>query len=106
MAILILKALHKAARSGIVQICKLLFDGGAKVDLPTKKENSGVSVLQEAASCGHMDAVMFLLNEAEVDCDQQDAQGRTALVRAVLKNHAAIAEVLIRYGAAVNLADN
>lgn len=101
-----LTPLHKAARSGYIEICKLLVEvGGANLALTSKKENSGVSVLQEACSSGHMEAVLFLL-DADADVDQQDSQGRTALIRAVLKNHAAIAEVLIKFGAIVNLADN
>jgi len=101
-----LSALHKAVRSGYLETVKLLIEEGqANLHMESSKETDCCSVLQDAAFYGRADIVQYLL-EHEADVEQRNAQGRTALHRAVYKNHVSIVQLLLDCGADINSQDN
>ncbi|KZV62670.1 ankyrin, partial [Peniophora sp. CONT] len=51
-------ALHTAARSGRVEVCRLLLEHGALVE---DADNDGDTPLHEAANSGHLDTVRLIL---------------------------------------------
>ncbi len=76
------------------------------VNIPSSKELDSCTPLHEAAFYGHAEIVDYLLNQDNIDIDKRNAQGRTALIRAVCKNHSDIIQLLVKSGADLNLMDN
>lgn len=99
-----LTALHKAAKAGKLLLFKLLVEvGQADVNMESTQEH--YTPLQEAAYFGQMPVVEYLLQYTDVDVDYQNAEGKTALHRAVYKNQREIVQCLINFGCNVNLQD-
>lgn len=79
-------ALHRAAKMGDVELVALLVDKGkADVNVRSSKDEGEISPLEDAAAHGHLAVVQKLL-EHGAEIDQTNAQGKTALHRAVYKN--------------------
>lgn len=84
-------ALHYAARSGHLAICRVLLDAGIGVDVQT---HGGVTALHRAAMMGHTDIVQLLLAR-KADPTVQDSDGKTALHRAAEKCHPEVCRSLL-----------
>jgi len=80
--------------------------GQVNVNVTSSKDLDACTPLQEAAFYGHEDIVKYLLDQDDMDMDKRNAQGRTALHRAVYKNHFNIVQILVKSGADINLLDN
>lgn len=74
-------ALHYAARSGHLEVCRLLLRHGAEVDAQTR--GGGVTPLQRAAMRGRVDVVRLFVETGRANVRLQDVDGKTALHRAV-----------------------
>lgn len=85
-------ALHYAARSGHVDICRLLLNHGACPNACTRSGN--VTPLHRAAYSGQIEVVRLLLERKASVC-HQDADGKTALHKAVEMGHLECARVLV-----------
>lgn len=86
-------ALHYAARSGHIDICRRLLSGGAEVDGQTK--SGGVTPLQRAAMRGRLGVVSLLVECGRANVKAQDADGKTALHRAVEGDYREVVEYLL-----------
>lgn len=87
-------ALHYAARSGHLSICRVLLDAGIGVD---ERTHGGVTALHRAAMMGHTDIVDLLLAR-KADPSVQDSDGKTALHRAAEKCHPEVCRSLLQHG--------
>lgn len=85
-------ALHYAARSGHLSICRILLDAGIGVDVQT---HGGVTALHRAAMMGHNDIVNLLLTR-KADPSIQDSDGKNALHRAAEKCHPEVCRSLLQ----------
>jgi uncharacterized protein len=92
-------ALSAAVFRRRTEICSLLIDRGANVNLP---DGNGSTPLSLAAQFGYREICKLLLeNGAAVD--RSDANGRTPLTIAAWCGHVATCTVLLDHGADVNL---
>uniref|UniRef100_A0A0G4HV40 Uncharacterized protein n=1 Tax=Chromera velia CCMP2878 TaxID=1169474 RepID=A0A0G4HV40_9ALVE len=83
-------------------VLRLLFEG-ANIN---SKEHDGSTALVSATMNGHLEAVRVLLQpEWHVEVDARRSDGSTALFGPVQKGDAAVAALLIRAGAGVNVRD-
>lgn len=84
-------ALHYASSRGHLNICELLLKFGADINAETRAGKA--TALHRAASSGKKSIVELLLQNG---CDilKQDADGRTALHRAIINRHYDIAKML------------
>ncbi|XP_071568899.1 uncharacterized protein [Temnothorax nylanderi] len=73
-------ALHYATRAGHVRVCEILLEHGAKVNARTRSMRA--TPLHRAACAGHVEVVDLLLRQGATP-DLTDADGRTALHRAI-----------------------
>ncbi|KAI0188555.1 ankyrin repeat-containing domain protein [Astrocystis sublimbata] len=71
---------------------------------PVAPEARWQSALHIAAQNGH-ERILSALIGRDVDCNEKDSDGRTALVHAVVQDHEAIALVLLGHGARVDETD-
>lgn len=85
-------ALHYAARNGHRAMCELLLENGAKIDATTRSGHA--TALQRAATQGHVEVVELLL-ESGADANLRDADGCTALHRALRAASKDVCELLI-----------
>ncbi|XP_058451123.1 ankyrin repeat domain-containing protein 39 [Malaya genurostris] len=85
-------ALHYAARSGHVLMCRILLDSGIGVDETT---HGGATALHRAAMMGHQQIIDLLLAR-KADPLLQDSDGKTALHRAAERGHLEVCSTLIR----------
>jgi ankyrin repeat protein len=69
-----------------------LLDGGANINY---KDEYGKTVLMEAAFAGYVNLVTSLLGMLEIDADQQDNDGNTALILAARGKHPAVVAKLL-----------
>lgn len=86
-------ALHYAARSGHLSICRILLDAGIRVDEQT---HGGATALHRAAMMGHSGVVNLLL-ERKANPSLQDSDGKTALHRAAEKCHPEVCRSLLQH---------
>lgn len=86
-------ALHYAARSGHLSICRILLDAGIGVD---ERTHGGVTALHRAAMMGHLEIVNLLLAR-KADPLIQDSDGKTALHRAAEKAHLEVCRSLLQH---------
>ncbi|GBP23947.1 Ankyrin repeat domain-containing protein 39 [Eumeta japonica] len=86
-------ALHYAARNGYLEICQCLVKNGAIIDAVTKSGKA--TPLQRAATAGKIDVVVYLI-EAGANPLLQDADGKTALHRAVESGNLPIIQKLVQ----------
>ncbi|KAH1013586.1 hypothetical protein HUJ04_002564 [Dendroctonus ponderosae] len=84
-------ALHYAARNNHLDICEYLVKKGADVNAVTRAGKA--SALHRAASTGRKEIVLSLLHKG-ANPDLEDADGKTALRRALDNNHMDIADIL------------
>ncbi|KAI0565820.1 Ankyrin repeat containing protein [Gracilaria domingensis] len=92
-----------AAQYGRVAVLHLILSRWPVLARTT--DNDAHTLLQWAAYYGHIQCVRYLLIVHSVDLDAVDAQGATALHRAVQRNHVLVAKALIRAGADATIAD-
>lgn len=128
-------ALHAAAQRGLIDICYLLIQAGAKLDAQDKTlrtplleaivnnqvevarflmqsgacvyhvEEDGSTGLHHAAKLGNLEVVMLLLNTGQVDLNAQDSGGWTPIIWAAEHRHIDIVRALLNRGANVTLKD-
>jgi ankyrin repeat protein len=96
-----------AGAEGLMEILKLTNLAGAN---PTIRNRYGGVAIIPAAEKGHLDAVVYLLEESNVDIDHINDLGWTALLEAIILTdggpvHQQIIAVLIAHGADVTIAD-
>lgn len=77
-------ALMLAASHGRFEICKLLLDCGAEINL---QDNDGSTALMCAAEHGHPDIISLLLSNPDCDPLMEDNEGSTALKIALVNGH-------------------
>ncbi|KAL1255010.1 hypothetical protein QQF64_013071 [Cirrhinus molitorella] len=128
-------ALHAAAQRGLLEVCYLLIQAGAKVDAQDKTlrtplleaiannhvevvkyliqsgacvyhaEEDGSTGLHHAAKLGNLEAVMLLLSTGQVDINAQDSGGWTPIIWAAEHRHIEVIRALLNRGANVTLRD-
>uniref|UniRef100_A0AAY5ECL1 Euchromatic histone-lysine N-methyltransferase 2 n=1 Tax=Electrophorus electricus TaxID=8005 RepID=A0AAY5ECL1_ELEEL len=126
-------ALHAAAQRGLVEICYLLLQAGAKVDAQDKSQRTplleaiinnqvevaryliqsgacvyhedGSTGLHHAAKLGNLEIVTLLLNTGQVDINAQDSGGWTPIIWAAEHRHKEVIRALLNRGADVTLKD-
>lgn len=85
-------ALHYGARNGHMKICKLLLENGANINALTRSGHA--TALHRAATQGHIEITEFLL-KSRADPNIRDADGYTALHRAVISNFVSVCKLLM-----------
>ncbi|KAG7324667.1 hypothetical protein KOW79_012683 [Hemibagrus wyckioides] len=128
-------ALHAAAQRGLLEICYLLIQAGAKVDAQDKSqrtplleaiinnqvevtkyliqsgacvyhvEEDGSTGLHHAAKLGNLEIITLLLNTGQVDINAQDSGGWTPIIWAAEHKHTDVIRALLNRGADVTLKD-
>ncbi|XP_056335769.1 histone-lysine N-methyltransferase EHMT2 isoform X2 [Danio aesculapii] len=128
-------ALHAAAQRGLLEICYLLVQAGAKVDAQDKSlrtplleaivnnhvdvvkyliqsgacvyhaEDDGSTGLHHAAKLGNLEVVLLLLSTGQVDINAQDSGGWTPVIWAAEHRHIEVIRALLNRGADVTLRD-
>ncbi|XP_067865458.1 histone-lysine N-methyltransferase EHMT2 isoform X2 [Heterodontus francisci] len=128
--------LHAAAQKGYLEICHILLQAGATVDVCDKlqrtplmeaimnnhysiakllvkhgacvfhKELDASSCLHHAAKNGSVQMVQFLLATGQVDLNTQDSGGWTPVIWAAEHKHIEIIKLLLGRGASVTMKDN
>ncbi|XP_053347114.1 histone-lysine N-methyltransferase EHMT2 isoform X1 [Clarias gariepinus] len=128
-------ALHAAAQRGLLEICYLLVQAGAKVDAQDKSqrtalleaisnnqvevtrfliqsgacvyhaEEDGSTGLHHAAKLGNLEIVTLLLNTGQVDINAQDSGGWTPIIWAAEHKHTDVIRALLNRGADVTMKD-
>lgn len=86
-------ALHYAARSGHLAICRILLDNGICVNETT---HGGSTALHRAAMMGH-DPIVKLLLTRKANPLLQDSDGKTALHRAAENEHYESCQILLQH---------
>ena len=94
--------LYIAAQRGNLQLCKLLIDMGADLNMPNKY---GHSPLHRAACNGHLNVCKLLVSKG-CQLDSRTNWGFTPLDRAIQKNKPAVAQFLISKGSSLYAKDN
>ncbi|XP_071383588.1 histone-lysine N-methyltransferase EHMT2 isoform X2 [Centroberyx affinis] len=128
-------ALHAAAQRGLLEVCYMLVQAGAKVDAQDKTQRtplleaiinnhvevarylvqSGASVyhaeddgytgLHHAAKLGSLEIVNMLLETGQVDINAQDSGGWTPIIWAAEHKHVDVIRALLNRGADVTIMD-
>uniref|UniRef100_A0A3Q2ZU75 Uncharacterized protein n=1 Tax=Kryptolebias marmoratus TaxID=37003 RepID=A0A3Q2ZU75_KRYMA len=91
---LVLSVLTAAAGRGKVEVCSLLQEQGAGLEVANRR---GMVPLLSAAKHGHTQVVELLLKKG-ADMSVTDKLGRTALMLAASEGHAGTAELLLSKG--------
>ncbi|XP_055545797.1 ankyrin repeat domain-containing protein 39 [Wyeomyia smithii] len=86
-------ALHYAARSGHLLMCRVLLESGINVD---ERTNGEATALHRAAMMGH-DTIINLLLSHNANLLLQDSDGKTALHRAAEKGHVGSCKILVNH---------
>uniref|UniRef100_A0A8C9RZ28 Euchromatic histone-lysine N-methyltransferase 2 n=1 Tax=Scleropages formosus TaxID=113540 RepID=A0A8C9RZ28_SCLFO len=127
-------ALHAAAQRGLLEMCYLLIQAGAKVDAQDKAQRTplleaivnnhidvvryliqsgacvyhsddGSTGLHHAAKLGNLEIVNLLLGTGQVDINAQDSGGWTPIIWAAEHRHINVIRALLNRGADVTLKD-
>uniref|UniRef100_A0A3Q2YES1 Tetratricopeptide repeat, ankyrin repeat and coiled-coil containing 1a n=1 Tax=Hippocampus comes TaxID=109280 RepID=A0A3Q2YES1_HIPCM len=93
--------LSAAAGRGRLEVCMLLLDRGAGLEVPNRR---GMVPLLSAAKHGHTQVAELLLKH-DADMSVCDKQGRTPLMLAASEGHGSTVEMLLSKGASVSAAD-
>ncbi|KAI0857460.1 WD40 repeat-like protein [Xylaria cubensis] len=88
--------IYIASKSGHFEICKLLLQRGANVNLP--KRQDGRTALHAAVVAGNRDIVHLLISHKSCDPDQADEHGRSPFCEACALGHLDIVKLLIENG--------
>jgi uncharacterized protein len=95
--------IHLAAQAGDAAVLEALLDAGVSVETATP---GGETVLMTAARTGRVDAVARLVGRgAEVNARER-VRGQTALMWAVIEDHAAVVRLLLAHGADIDAASD
>ncbi len=94
--------LMAAARGGHVEAAKLLIRHGAD---PDKRGRTTCTVLNEAARCGRMDMIRYLVEELNLPLDQRDYFGWSPVFCAVQNGHADALRYFLEHGGDPDLPD-
>ena len=89
-------SLHWACEGGELKIVQMLMEAGADVCVV---DDDGYTCLIDAAYFGHTETVRYLVGLREVDVNQRDFLGHTALHHAREKQHTDVEQVLLKHGA-------
>ena len=92
-----------AAENGQSEAVRALLSAGAN---PNTADANGVTPLMRAAAKGHEACVNTLLRSTDINLEQKDAQGKTALIYSAYAINPQIAASLLHGGANINAADN
>jgi ankyrin repeat protein len=95
--------LDAAQNNDCLMITQLLNEGA---DINISESIGGSTALMIAAYYGHQEAVQCLLNNPNIVIDQQDYNGRTALMFAAAEDKCPIIQNLLKHGADCNIADS
>ncbi|KAM0689366.1 hypothetical protein Q7P36_011444 [Cladosporium allicinum] len=101
-------ALQMAARDGNIKISELLLSYGADVNAPADAHGAyqyGSTALQAAAGGNHMQVVQILLNQGANVNAPASRQGATAIAVAVRTENSEITQLLLDYGARIEMRD-
>ncbi|XP_041758916.2 histone-lysine N-methyltransferase EHMT2 isoform X1 [Coregonus clupeaformis] len=128
-------ALHVAAQRGLLEVCYMLVQAGAKLDVQDQSmrtplleaivnnhvevtrylvqsgacvyhtEEDGYTGLHHAAKLGSLDIVTLLLETGQVDINAQDSGGWTPIIWAAEHKHIKVIRALLNRGADVTLKD-
>ncbi|KAM8766925.1 histone-lysine N-methyltransferase EHMT2 isoform 1-T1 [Acanthopagrus schlegelii] len=128
-------ALHAAAQRGLLEICYMLIQAGAKVDAQDKDmrtplleaiinnhievahyliqngacvyhiEEDGYTGLHHAAKLGNLEILNMLLETGQVDVNAQDSGGWTPIIWAAEHKHVTVIKALLNRGADVTIND-
>uniref|UniRef100_A0A674AWV1 Euchromatic histone-lysine N-methyltransferase 2 n=1 Tax=Salmo trutta TaxID=8032 RepID=A0A674AWV1_SALTR len=127
-------ALHVAAQRGLLEVCYMLVQAGAKLDVQDKSMRTplleaivnnhvevtrylvqsgacvyhtedGYTGLHHAAKLGSLDIVTLLLETGQVDINAQDSGGWTSIIWAAEHKHINVIRALLNRGADVTLKD-
>uniref|UniRef100_A0A8C7YPV2 Tetratricopeptide repeat, ankyrin repeat and coiled-coil containing 1a n=1 Tax=Oryzias sinensis TaxID=183150 RepID=A0A8C7YPV2_9TELE len=96
-----LSVLSAAAGRGRTEMCALLLERGARLEIPNRR---GMVPLLSAAKHGHTQVVELLLKQG-ADINVSDKQGRNALILAAAEGHTSTVELLMLKGATLSSAD-
>lgn len=69
------------------------------------KQKGWISALHIAAQRGHEQILPVLLQSGNMDVNQQDSDGRTPLLHAVMQNHESVVRLLLAQGAKIGILD-
>ncbi|HYD19293.1 MAG TPA: ankyrin repeat domain-containing protein [Patescibacteria group bacterium] len=94
--------MHELAREGDVLSAEVVMEKGGEIDAP---DDEGRRPLHEAAFCGKLDMVQFLVSSGAIKDAPVHPFGYTALWFAVVKGHHDVARYLLEKGANVNVSD-
>ncbi|KAK7906979.1 hypothetical protein WMY93_015591 [Mugilogobius chulae] len=128
-------ALHAAAQRGLLEVCYILVQAGARVDAQDKEmrtplleaiinnhlevsryliqngacvyhvEDDGYTGLHHAAKLGNLEIVTLLLETGQVDVNAQDNGGWTPIIWAAEHKHVKVIRALLNRGADVTIND-
>ncbi|KAJ7999937.1 hypothetical protein DPEC_G00199580 [Dallia pectoralis] len=128
-------ALHAAAQRGLLEVCYMLVQAGAKLDVQDKSmrtplleaivnnhvgvtkylvhsgacvyhtEEDGYTGLHHASKLGSLEIVTLLLETGQVDINAQDSGGWTPIIWAAEHKHIQVIRALLNRGADVTLKD-
>ncbi|XP_072321881.1 protein TANC1-like isoform X2 [Eucyclogobius newberryi] len=93
--------LSAAAGRGRMDICRLVLDRGAELDVANRR---GMVPLLSASKHGHSQVAEMLLKQG-VDLNVTDKQGRNALILAASEGHISTIDLLLAKGASLSSAD-
>jgi hypothetical protein len=73
--------------------------------ITTSKKKGWIGGLHIAAQRGHKQILQVLLLRSDMDVNQQDSDGRTPLIHAVIEDHESAARLLLAHGARIGILD-
>ncbi|XP_067661828.1 ankyrin repeat domain-containing protein 50-like [Haliotis asinina] len=91
-----------AAERGHTEVVKLLVSRGADVSLV---DTVGENVLHWACVGGHVQTVMYILSQSNVDINSRGWKKRTPMMAAAERGHTEVVKLLVSRGADVSLVD-
>ncbi|WP_261378461.1 ankyrin repeat domain-containing protein [Paenibacillus agilis] len=96
-----------AGAEGLTEVLKLAIEAGADTKLTNRY---GGTALIPAAEHAHLDIIEYLVQHSDVDINHVNNLGWTALMEAIVlgsggEEHQRVVEMLIQYGADVNIPD-
>lgn len=95
-------ALTFAAMTGDLEVASLLLREGANVNAPPgRHETLATTALDEAAGCGRLDMVKFLLNANALSADRGANGYNGAIFWAQIRRHSAVADLICEHAAKV-----